>query len=55
VQLFVKPDDRWEVNDVAQRCGDVADRLVAAMEASFAAAKRGEGPPVLDDVLREGL
>jgi arylsulfatase A-like enzyme len=55
VQLFVKPDDRWEVNDVSQRCGDVAERLVAAMGASFESAERGAAPPVLDEVLRDGL
>ena len=26
-ELFAKPDDRWEVNDVANRCHDVVDRL----------------------------
>lgn len=26
-QLFVKPDDRWERNDVADRCHDVVERL----------------------------
>ena len=26
-ELFVKPDDRWEINDVADRCHDVVDRL----------------------------
>ena len=26
--LYVKPDDRWEVNDVADRCGEVLDELV---------------------------
>ncbi len=26
-QLYVKPDDRWEVNDVAARLPDVADAL----------------------------
>jgi len=26
-ELFVKPDDRWEVNDVAQRCPEIASEL----------------------------
>jgi len=26
-ELFVKPDDRWEVNDVADRCGAIAESL----------------------------
>lgn len=29
-ELYVKPDDRWEANEVADRCGDVAERLLAA-------------------------
>lgn len=52
--LYVKPDDRWEVNDVATRCGDVAEKLLAHIQAAREAAARGEPPP-LDDVLREGL
>ncbi|QEG35634.1 sulfatase-like hydrolase/transferase [Bythopirellula goksoeyrii] len=26
-QLFVKPDDRWEANDVASRCGEIVEQL----------------------------
>ncbi|HET6880110.1 MAG TPA: sulfatase-like hydrolase/transferase [Pirellulales bacterium] len=52
-ELYGKPDDRWEVNDVATRCSDMA----AAMQAAHAAlAERlkshetGDLPP-LDDAL----
>jgi len=31
-QLFAKPDDRWEVNDVADRCEDVVERLLRAID-----------------------
>ncbi|MGE0606326.1 MAG: sulfatase-like hydrolase/transferase [Pirellulales bacterium] len=31
-QLFVKPDDRWEVNDVANRCPHVIDPLLQAFQ-----------------------
>jgi arylsulfatase A-like enzyme len=55
VQLYVKPDDRWEVNDVSTRCGDVAEKLVAAMQAARESEARGETPPALEDVLRAGL
>ena len=27
VELYVKPDDRWEVNDVADRCGEMLEEL----------------------------
>ncbi|MEX2188404.1 MAG: sulfatase-like hydrolase/transferase [Pirellulales bacterium] len=55
MQLYVKPDDRWEVNDVASRCRDVAERLAAALQETHEAARRGESPRPLDDVLRDGL
>jgi hypothetical protein len=32
LEVYVKPDDRWEANEVADRCGDVAERLLAALE-----------------------
>ena len=56
-QLYAKPDDRWEVNDVADRCGDIAERLqqaLAAFETAVAANRRTELPK-LDEVLIEGL
>jgi len=27
-QLFAKPDDRWDMNDVSRRCADVVDELL---------------------------
>jgi arylsulfatase A-like enzyme len=32
VELYAKPDDRWEANEVADRCGDVAERLLAVLD-----------------------
>lgn len=55
IQLFVKPDDRWEVNDVSSRCGDIAELLEAAIEETEAAKDRGEAPSPLEEKLREGL
>lgn len=53
-ELFVKPDDRWEANEVASRCGEVAALLSAEIDA-FAAARQtsasAELPP-LAEVLR---
>ena len=54
-QLYVKPDDRWEINDVATRCRDVTEKLLAQIHAARVTAKRGEPPPPLEEVLREGL
>jgi arylsulfatase A-like enzyme len=43
VQLYVKPDDRWEVNDLAQRYADEADGLQTTLRA-FVDATRRPGP-----------
>jgi arylsulfatase A-like enzyme len=40
-ELFAKPDDRWEVNEVASRCGDVAEQLAAAADQFEQAAAAG--------------
>lgn len=32
IELYVKPDDRWEVNDVADRCPEVLENLVPGAE-----------------------
>lgn len=32
-RLFAKPDDRWEVNDVADRCPEAAEALTRALDA----------------------
>jgi hypothetical protein len=30
--LYAKPDDRWEANEVADRCGEVPDELAALID-----------------------
>jgi arylsulfatase A-like enzyme len=42
-QLYVKPDDRWEVNNVLQHHLDLAERLEQTLRA-FVAATRAAGP-----------
>ena len=37
-ELFVKPDDRWEVNEISDRCPEIAEQLVAALDEFEAAA-----------------
>jgi hypothetical protein len=44
-QLYVKPDDRWEVNDVVQHHPDLAERLEQTLRGFLAAARR-PGPLV---------
>ena len=46
VQMYVKPDDRWEVNDLAQRYADEADALQQTLRA-FVEATRRPGPLVV--------
>lgn len=38
-ELFAKPDDRWEVNDVADRCAETAEALQLALGRFEAAAQ----------------
>lgn len=55
--LFVKPDDRWEINNVASRCRDVVEDLQEVLEQYHAAIDAGEVVqlPPLKDILRDGL
>ncbi len=56
-ELFRKPDDRWEVNDVSDRCEQVVDLLrktLAACEDSFRQGGTADLPP-LDELLVAGL
>ncbi len=56
-ELFAKPEDRWEVNDVADRCRNVAERLqdvLTADEQSLVAGEPVDAAP-LEDVLIQGL
>ena len=37
VELYVKPDDRWEINDVADRCPEVVELLTELLHRSMSA------------------
>ncbi len=41
-ELFAKPDDRWETNEVADRGGEVPQLMVEALEQSVNVALTGE-------------
>jgi arylsulfatase A-like enzyme len=41
-ELFAKPDDRWEANEVSSRCGDVAALLAAEADRFEQAARAGQ-------------
>ncbi|HUY35449.1 MAG TPA: sulfatase-like hydrolase/transferase [Pirellulales bacterium] len=53
VELYAKPDDLWELNDVADRCRDVAQALARGLNDFRSAAESGtiESLPPLDDSL----
>jgi arylsulfatase A-like enzyme len=56
-ELFGKPDDRWEVNNVASRCAEVVERLQTALteyELTLVSGRVSDLPP-LADVLLQGL
>jgi hypothetical protein len=40
-QLYAKPDDRWEANEVAARCGEVVELLAATGDAFRQSAAAG--------------
>jgi arylsulfatase A-like enzyme len=53
-QLYAKPDDRWEVNDVANRCAEITELLQAALDDYRQALRQGRAGdlPPLDEALR---
>jgi hypothetical protein len=56
-ELFAKPDDRWEANEIASRCSDVVELLAAQLDrfsqaGDEAAALAGGLPEVLCDLWR---
>jgi arylsulfatase A-like enzyme len=56
-ELFAKPDDRWEVNDVADRCQEVVECLrdaVSQFEQTLHSGHIADLPP-LSEVLVSGL
>jgi len=55
-ELYAKPDDRWEVNNVAPRFPELADAFAAAL-AHYAEALQADCPQwaPLDDLLRNGM
>lgn len=56
-ELYVKPDDRWEVNNVADRCPEVAEALKQAFEQTGQHLQTGTlaDLPPLEETLRVGI
>jgi len=56
-ELFAKPDDRWDVNNVANRCQEVVECLLAVLaeyEQTLQCGRAADLPP-LGEVLLNGL
>jgi len=50
-ELFAKPDDRWEANEVSSRCGDIVELLAGELDRFQAAVREGrlsESPPLAE-------
>lgn len=57
-QLFVKPDDHWEVNEIASRCADVVEELQTALHQVRKAGKAGDPkllPTLAEELKGEGV
>lgn len=54
-RLYAKPDDRWEANEVSERCPDIAEQLAEAAGQFQAVAERGrrDDLPPLPEILVE--
>jgi hypothetical protein len=52
-RLYTKPDDRWEMNDVANRCPEIVEQLTATLVDSE--RRTAEGDPSTPSPLGEGL
>ena len=57
IELFAKPDDRWEVNNVSDRCLDIVEELDVEMARYIKHLQKGtlDELPELNRVLLEGL
>lgn len=52
IELYVKPDDRWEANEISDRCPEVVTAMQAAAEALVQSIdRRDEALPELDSSL----
>jgi len=52
-ELFAKPDDRWEANEVSSRCSDIVELLASELDRFEAAAREGslaESPPLAESL-----
>ena len=50
-ELFRKPDDRWDVSNVADLCPEIIEKL----ELAFKQARRGDMNAPLDELLVTGI
>jgi arylsulfatase A-like enzyme len=53
IELYRKPEDRWEVNELSRRCGHIVEQLTGVMDADEQALRNGQ--PVAAEPLAEEL
>jgi hypothetical protein len=53
VELYSKPSDRWEVNEVANLCPEIVADLQAALAETAQAGPESQLPPLGDALVRE--
>lgn len=56
IELYTKPDDLWEANNVAQRCQEIVEALRQALDAYHQALAEGRAQdlPPLEDLILHG-
>ncbi|MCO6454411.1 MAG: sulfatase-like hydrolase/transferase [Pirellulaceae bacterium] len=57
-ELFVKPDDRWEVNEVASRCPAIVEQMLVQLDQFARAAQLGQPDqlaPLPDELVRSEM
>jgi hypothetical protein len=56
-ELYVRPDDRWEANDVAKLCPDVVEMLSKSLDTATRQFLQNQPIPisVVPDALGEGV
>jgi arylsulfatase A-like enzyme len=52
-ELYAKPSDRWEVNEVARLCGEVVEGLELALDQAEQAAAPREAAPLSQSLVTE--
>lgn len=50
-ELYVKPDDRWEANEIADRCPEIAEQLLASLDGAAPTENAPDTRPLKAELL----